>query len=1160
MKPLLIGRRLCNGHNCTRPIATTFGALPISVNECRGIGSSTLSVQHHYFANHNHNAPSLPSCYHHQSAIHTTSNCLIDNRTENESKKLAANDDKSSSADGSGGGTGFGSFLNRRNQEQLELTLSHNKDLWNNNANNTTNITTEYDFGINDNSNSNNELSDLQLWHSTKETEFHTLSSAVSDVININNSSNNNTDVQSILSLMTQLNNFLSSITSEMHAQSEFRQSNTQYPPSSFMTDMTYDGASHVESLLSHLLGLGRSSVSVSGGLSPSDEVAAYKLAISAWSHTYHPQSGDKSEIILESYGQKYGGDMNYMPNMECYKTVLMAHLKSCSSFFGRRQQQQHATTNNGDDNDNTMHLMDKESPGEKSLGILKLLTSVYTAGDIFLKPDIELYSYTISAVRNTLLDWQNRRRYQSESNDSRVLESNMARGALDALEQMENTFHAVIMNDSEKDMGKNMSLHEWHCMIRAYADALAIAGKIPIDDAHSITGTILTKLESFIVTNSTKIVQSVNEIKDNVVEDDDAQLLLESMQKHVEDSYTSALNSGLKNGSFPDFHSALNNAMLAEEIFLRMRNNSQSDLSSSPELGYLYPSPTPENYQALVKCWCECVRKKYSNNESNHIMTTMEVLPHLKAVSFLKQLEIQMAAQPIDGSIYGDVIWAWGQVLNWPSIYRDNDEYFFAANAADKILKKVMQQYENGSVFFYHNEDVTKMYNHIFRLHSNVFKGGESAVRRSLNLLDQMEHWYKQSEGSIAKPSDVTFAQILKTISNSGVESSAANAAHVIGKMEKFGIEPNERHYLGLIRAHARVGQRVVSDPTKAEAVLQHVKEKYVANKNVKPTTAIYTACIAAYGGSRQYNSTSKVMELFEELLQLSMKTNDKAFRPDSQLYGTVINAIAKAQTKDNASIRKAIHLLDKMEKSYEIGEIESGPNRYAYTNLLRAISQSDLPDSLPIAEELMRRMDYRSKQFNDESIRPDVHAYTALIQALAKSGHPGAVSRAEKWFKQMEQHYEAGDEGSKPNKVTCTALINCWRSSGYSNAGEEAENILSMMEERSEDGDLDFKPDNFVYSSVIDTWARSKSKHKSVQAWNIYQRMKVQYKEGNMEAKPNNIIVSRWCELEIFVTYLICVFVSFVLILFVQNLRLLQLSRHVVLQREDGKISKGL
>lgn len=115
-------------------------------------------------------------------------------------------------------------------------------------------------------------------------------------------------------------------------------------------------------------------------------------------------------------------------------------------------------------------------------------------------------------------------------------------------------------------------------------------------------------------------------------------------------------------------------------------------------------------------------------------------------------------------------------------------------------------------------------------------------------------------------------------------------------------------------------------------------------------------------------------------------------------------------------------------------------------------------------------------------------------------------------------------------------------------------------MMEERSADGDLDFKPDNFVYSSVIDTWARSKSKHKSVQAWNIYQRMKVQYKEGNMEAKPNNIIVSRWCELEIFVTYLICVFVSFVLILFVQNLRLLQLSRHVVLQREDGKISKGL
>ena len=53
-------------------------------------------------------------------------------------------------------------------------------------------------------------------------------------------------------------------------------------------------------------------------------------------------------------------------------------------------------------------------SPGEKALDLLTLLRSVHTAGDIFLKPDIELYTLTISVIRNTLLDWQLKRRYQS--------------------------------------------------------------------------------------------------------------------------------------------------------------------------------------------------------------------------------------------------------------------------------------------------------------------------------------------------------------------------------------------------------------------------------------------------------------------------------------------------------------------------------------------------------------------------------------------------------------------------------------------------------------------------------------------------------------------------------------------------------------------------
>eukprot|EP00578_Thalassiosira_sp_NH16_P021234 CAMPEP_0181096192 /NCGR_PEP_ID=MMETSP1071-20121207/10903_1 /TAXON_ID=35127 /ORGANISM="Thalassiosira sp., Strain NH16" /LENGTH=479 /DNA_ID=CAMNT_0023178587 /DNA_START=77 /DNA_END=1516 /DNA_ORIENTATION=+ len=371
--------------------------------------------------------------------------------------------------------------------------------------------------------------------------------------------------------------------------------------------------------------------------------------------------------------------------------------------------------------------------------------------------------------------------------------------------------------------------------------------------------------------------------------------------------------------------------------------------------------------------------------------------------------------------------------------------------------------------------------------------------------LFEHMEDQFEMSDGAIARPDRVTFGLIMKTISNSGSKSSASKAADILRKMESFGVQPNERHYVSLI-----VGQRDVSDPTKTEAVLQHVKKKYQEDKSVKPTTAMYSACISAYGGSKQHNSVSKVMELFDELKELYNKTNDNDFRPDGMLYSAVINAISKAKSKNDASIRKALQLLNEMEMGHDTGDISAGPNRYAYTNLLHAISQSRLRDGAQLAEDLMRRMDDRSAKLEDRSISPDTHTYTTLIQILSQSRDPDAVRKAQTWFRQMEKRHEEGDAGSKPNKVTCTALINCWRRSERKEAGEEAERILTMMETRYEDGDFDFKPDAFVYASVIDAWARSKARDKALQAWNIYQRMKEQYSKGNMDSKPNNVIMT--------------------------------------------------
>lgn len=913
---------------------------------------------------------------------------------------------------------------------------------------------------------------EYQLWHDDKAAEYQQLSSATDELLTSSPPSST-ADVEAILELMQQWNHFLSGITPELYALSDFRKLNPQYPPSEFISTITYDSATKTQQLLSHLFNRNTK-------LSPDLEVTAYKLAMEAWSNVFHSHSGDKCEEILELFGERFGGDMNYMPSIASYRTVLKAHGKSCSSYM----------------NDGTT------SPGENALGLLNLLSSLYTAGDLFLKPDVEMYSQTIEVVRNTLLDWQLRRRLDMNG----ALERELANGALNALKQMK-----LLMDEEKKSKkegeGNQRSLEQWNCVIRAYSDALAIASRL---DTKCTPEQLLQEMEAIISSNTANITDS---FEDSDLDDSITQCTIDEMQRNVEHAYTNAILSQIpsNNEYFADFNVAMGNAMNSDDIFQRMK---QRSLEAHPGTAYLFPHPTQHQYAALIRCVSECLRNRYSTSESNRAMAQIGEFPHVKASRLLNELEQIHSAKsdslPIDGSIYSKVLWAWCQTVNWESISRQQ-KYYIAANSMRDILRKAMDGYERGFVSFSQRGDGTKMFNFAFRFLSKNTSGGKNTAGRSIELLNEMEHWYNQSEGTLAKPDAFTFSLILKTISNSGDISSASTAESVMARMDSFGIVPSEKHYLGLMRSYSRIGRNDVLDPHKTEAILHQVKKRHRENGSVKPTTALYSACISAYAGSASHNNMSKVMELHNELSDLYATTNDPAFKPDSKLYSIVLDAIAKV--KDSSALSKAFQLLDEMEKRFDAGVIDEGPNRYAYSNLLHSISQSRVPNSAILAEELVHRMESRATELEDDSILPDKVTYTTLLQVFSRSSQPDAIERAERWFQRMEQQYEGGDIRAKPNKVTYTAMINCWWHSGRPNAGEKAEQLLQRMEKQYEEGEFDLKPDSFAYGSVINAWCRTKSDDKAIRAWELYLRMKTQYAGGNMELKPNNIIVSIVC-----------------------------------------------
>eukprot|EP00985_Skeletonema_marinoi_P029487 scaffold27997_cov73-Skeletonema_marinoi.AAC.1 len=242
------------------------------------------------------------------------------------------------------------------------------------------------------------------------------------------------------------------------------------------MTSITYEAAERATSLLMHLTNQENGKK-----IPPSLEVSAHKLVMNAWSNVFHWSSGDRCEEILDVYGLKFGGDMNYMPSMDDYKTVMRAHLKSCSS-------------RDNTDGSAAAATGAAASPGEKALEMMNLLNNVYTAGDLFLKPDVELYSHTIAVVRNTLLDWQLRRQFRKSDVE---LEKQLSLELLSVLEQMEESM-AEEAEVEEKDAKVQSSLDKWRSMIRAYSDAIALVSRVPLSASIRSSEQMLETLEQF--------------------------------------------------------------------------------------------------------------------------------------------------------------------------------------------------------------------------------------------------------------------------------------------------------------------------------------------------------------------------------------------------------------------------------------------------------------------------------------------------------------------------------------------------------------------------------------------------------------------------------------------------------------------------------------
>ena len=939
--------------------------------------------------------------------------------------------------------------------------------------------------------NDEDAVSTYDEWHNHKRQELHDLSKTTDQLLTA--ASFNNNDIDSILELMRRWASFNEQITPEMHSLSKFRKKNQRYPPSEFMTSVTFDAASRCQSLLTHLL--------AGNNLPPNAQVQAYKLSMETWAQVHHFSCGDRAEDILDAYGEKFGGDMDLAPTLDCYKIVLRGHDRSSSSYFMQDY--------------DSLEEEGSRTPGEKAWEVLNLLTGVSAWGDLYLKPDFELYSHCISAMRNDLLDWKGRMR-KSSLGGKRYDELAM---------KSDNTFFDMenLINEKNNEHS-GLTLHEWHYMIRAYVDMIAIVARVKLEGCGKFKQTpveILHKLELIISANAEEIGRAAALGCNSTI--------LNDVEHNIQEAYINAISSGLNPA---DRHSHVNSHGLmkalekvssSEKILLRMKDRSRVSLP------FLFPSPTQDHYSALIERVCECMRIDRSAM-GDDVMSKVEEFPHHKAARLLGELEqlcdMGQNVDPVDGSIYNRVIWATCQVVFWKSLLQQ-EKFFDVADSIQELLKNVEDRYDNGLVVFSSNADATKMFNSVFRFYSKRSKNktggvGRRLQSRTLRLLDQLENWHKKSAGKI-KPDEYTFHLIIKILSDNG---SFDVAQSMFSRMEAFGMKPNEKHYHAAMRAQSRANPMIKNNKSHIEAIsmLQEVKERYAADGSAKPTTSLYTACLSAFAGSSEHNIVAEVLKLYKELTDLYESTNDEDFKPNNMFYNATLDALAKS--KDDSAVDHCLRILDEVETKYSDGILDSGPNRFLYTSVLQSIANSSRKDYVAIAEDLMQRMTKRSSDPNYESMLPDKMTYTTMFEVLANNSQQNSIDLAKRWFTEMENQYTNGDDSVKPNKRTYTALIKCWTKSNRPDAHEKVAEMLSRMENEYKEGHFDSKPDAYVYGSIIKLLSKSKSDDKASKVWKLYEEMKRKYESGDIEMQPNNVVVSSDDMCHFFVSFYLTVF----------------------------------
>jgi hypothetical protein len=329
---------------------------------------------------------------------------------------------------------------------------------------------------------------------------------------------------------------------------------------------------------------------------------------------------------------------------------------------------------------------------------------------------------------------------------------------------------------------------------------------------------------------------------------------------------------------------------------------------------------------------------------------------------------------------------------------------------------------------------------------------------------------WQLHSTGAINfTPDAVSYNTCIYAYNQSSNMKSAERAESLFREMQEQykltgdpTLKANRFSYGAVISAFARNAEKA-----------QCVFDEMIAS-GINPTTIEINALIHAWASK---GGVDRAEIIVDKMLDDYMKGN-KAAKPDTKSFSSVLNALAKARSKDPwSTAQRAEALLVRMVEISNTLSLEARPNSWCFNAVLECYSRCRSNEAAAFrAEKILMHMQAMSEAGN-RNVKPNVISYTTTMNCWVNSRGSRMVPHVEALFRELKRRFvECGDRDLKPTQYTYNALIGAYcrdmkRLDAINNAIYYFDD---MMNQYNSTGDKDFQPGPMHFSAIMGAFGR--------------------------------------------------------------------------------------